>query len=433
MRGDLRGLPPAVESAAVELARSGGRWEVLARHGRSIGLRWWAGGWEARTTEESGVACRVAARGRAGFAAATGQGARAGRLAAEAAMASSVPGPDPLPPATLLGSTACPPAPAPVDAAVLQDVAEAQLAALTCHRDIEVLELRVSSGTAVTRLVTADGHPAEGRLGGTVLELLLAATEGPVRLVQTAAREPGCLDVLTLAEHTAESVLLASRGGSVPHQLADVATAPAVAAPLVLALVDRLQRAHGNVHDRLRAVKVAPDWRLSDERVGPDGLLPQAFDGEGLPGRSHPLLADGHIGEPLLSWAEATARGGRAGGAVRPTFRQAPRGGPANLVVHPCRPISGRALLDCLETGFWLDLPAGGVRVDPTGERFALRVAAVAIVSGRPVASHPLVELRGTFRRLLSGLAGSGLDSQSFSLGCAVTTPSLLFRRLEIC
>lgn len=433
MRGDPGALPPAVESAAVELARSGGRWEVLARHGRTLGLRWWAGGWEARVTEESGVACRVAARGGAGFAAATGQGARAGRLAAEAALASVVTGPDPLPPAYLLGCSPCPPPPAPIDPAGLRAVAEAQRAALSRVRDVEVLELRVTSGTAVTWLVTADGHPAEGRLGGAVLELLLAATEGPARLVQTAAREPGSLDVTSLAERASESVLLACRGGSAPHQLADVALAPAVAAPLVVALVERLQRAHGNAHDRLRGVKVAPDWYLHDERAGPDGLLSHAFDGEGLAGRSHVLLADGHLGEPLLSWAEATACGGRAGGAVRPSFRQGPRGGPFNLVVHPCRPVSARALLDRLDTGFWLDLPAGGVRVDPTGERFALRVAGIAVASGRPVASFPLVELRGTFRRLLTGLAGTGLDTQSFSLGCAVTTPSLLFRRLEIC
>ena len=111
MRGDLGALPPAMESAAVALAGSGGRWEVLAREGRTLGLRWWAGGWEARVTEESGVACRVAARGGAGFAAAAGQGARAGRLAAETAMACLVTGPDPLPPARLLGCSPCPPAP----------------------------------------------------------------------------------------------------------------------------------------------------------------------------------------------------------------------------------------------------------------------------------------------------------------------------------
>ena len=258
----------------------------------------------------------------------------------------------------------------------LRAVAEAQLAALSLFRNVEVLELRLTSGTAVTRLVSADGHPAEGRLGGTVLELLLAAGEGPARLVQAAAGEPGHLDLTSLAERATESVLLASRGGSAPHQLADVAVSPAVAAPLVLALVERLQRAHGSIHDRLRAVKVAPDWRLGDERAGPDGLLPQPFDGEGLPGRSHILLADGHIGEPLLSWAEAMACGGKAGGAVRPGFRQAPRGGPSNLVVHPCRPVSARALLDRLDTGFWLDLPPEGCGSSPPGS---------ASPCGRPV------------------------------------------------
>ncbi|HPS77706.1 MAG TPA: metallopeptidase TldD-related protein [Thermoanaerobaculaceae bacterium] len=432
MKSDWAALPPAMESAAVVLAASGGRWEVMGRRGRTLGQRWWAGGWESRVAEESGVACRVASHGGAGFAAAAGQGARAGRLAADIAMASLVSGPDPLPPGSRLGHAVCPPAPVPIQPTTLRAAAEAQLAALGRYREVEVLELRLSSSTAITQLVTTDGHPVEGHLGGTVLELLLAAAEGPARLIQVAARELGQIDVTTVAERAAERVALASRGGRAEHQLADVTVAPSVAAPLVLALADRLQRAHRDPHDRLRTVRVAPDWRLTDERAGPEGLLPQAFDGEGLPSRSHALLADGHLGDPLLSWAEAMASGGTAGGAVRPSFRQAPRGGPANLVVHPSRPLSARALLDRLETGFWLDLPAGGVRIDPAGERFALRAAAVAMVSGRPVASHPQIELRGTFRRLLAGLAGTGLDSQSFSLACAVTTPSLLFRRLEV-
>jgi hypothetical protein len=42
------------------------------------------------------------------------------------------------------------------------------------------------------------------------------------------------------------------------------------------------------------------------------------------------------------------------------------------------------------------------------------------------------VTLRGSLRRLLGALAAAGGDSESFSLACAVTTPSLLFRRLEI-
>ena len=70
--------------------------------------------------------------------------------------------------------------------------------------------------------------------------------------------------------------------------------------------------------------------------------------------------------------------------------------------------------------------------MDATEGRFGVHAAAVALREGRPVAAHPLVELRGSFRRLLAGLLAAGADSESFSLSCAVTTPSLLFHRLEI-
>jgi predicted Zn-dependent protease len=89
-------------------------------------------------------------------------------------------------------------------------------------------------------------------------------------------------------------------------------------------------------------------------------------------------------------------------------------------------------LLALLENGFYLALPAGTVRVDHASGRFALRAAAVAVHHGKPEAAHPLVDLRGSFRRLLGALAATGGDAESFSLASAVTTPSLLFRRLEI-
>jgi hypothetical protein len=85
-----------------------------------------------------------------------------------------------------------------------------------------------------------------------------------------------------------------------------------------------------------------------------------------------------------------------------------------------------------MANGFYLAVPAGAVRVDATEGRFGVQAAAVALQDGKPAATHPLVELRGSFRRLLAGLLAVGADSESFSLGCAVTTPSLLFRRLEI-
>ena len=64
--------------------------------------------------------------------------------------------------------------------------------------------------------------------------------------------------------------------------------------------------------------------------------------------------------------------------------------------------------------------------------RFALRAAALRIVDGKPTTSFPLVDLRGSFRRVLGALEAVGDEPGSFSLACAVTTPALLLRRLEL-
>lgn len=425
-------LPPAAESAAVVLAAAGGRWEVLARQSRTLTVRWWAGGGEERINEESGVACRVTGQRGAGFAAASGRGARAGRHAAETALHAVLPGPDPLPPVGVLGWSPVPPLPPAATPQRLHEVAASQRQALERHTGIELVELRMSSGEARSHLLTGEGHAAEAHVAGAAVELVLAADAGPARLVRWAGPSIEDLDVAALAERSSEAVLVCSRGAAVGRRLADVVLAPAAAAPLVLALVERLQHAGGDPADPLRSGRVALPWRLVDERAGPDGLLPQPFDGEGLPSRSHPLLAEGRIGPPLLTWGEAASSHRAAGGAVRPSYRLAPCGGPANLVVHPTRPLAARALLEHLDDGFWIDLPAGPVQVDASGERFTLRAAAVAVTAGRPVSSHPVVELRGSFRRLMGGLAATGLDSQSLSLAAAVTTPSLLVRKLEM-
>lgn len=425
-------LPPAAEGAATALTAAGGRWEVLARQGRTLAVRWWTGGWEECANEESGVACRVAVARTAGFAAASGRGARAGRRAAEAALLALLPGPDPLPPVAALGSSPVPCLPPPATAEHLREAIAGVRRALARHPGVEPVEVRVRWGEARNVLLTSDAHAAEAGIAGAVLEAVLAARTGPARLVRWAGHHLGELDVAAFAERSAEAVLLCSRGTAVARRLADVVLSPAAAAALVLELVKRLQEAGRDPAHPLRAARVTPLWRLVDERAGPEGLLPQPFDGEGVAARSHPLLADGRLGPPLRCWAEAMPAGGRPGGALRPSYRQAPRGGPANLVVHSPRPLASRALLELLDDGFWVDLPSGPVQVDAGSERFSLRAAAVAVAAGRPVASHPVVEVRGSFRRLMGGLGATGLDSQSFSLDAAVTTPSLLFRKLEV-
>ncbi len=423
-------LLAALHSAGEALSGLGVRFEAFARLGESVHLhRERDGSLERRSSREFGVACRVAGGGRAGFAAASGSGARAGRDAARAALAAMRPAPDPLPPRSLLGSsgTALPfQAPdAGQLAALVEDVASRFAAG---DHGLALVQLRGLAGSSAAALATGDGFHALASAGGVVLELLVAPREGPWRHFHFAAPALADLDPAAVAERAREAALLATRGRPPGRRLADVILAPAVAAPLVAALAQRLTAAAEPFGD----ARVSRAWRLVDDRPGPAGLLPLPWDGEGLPARRIELVAGGRVRERLATWADAERTGGSPGGAVRPSYRHPPHAGPANLVVLPEPALHQAELLARLEDGFYLAIPAGTVQLDPASGRFELRAAAVAVRRGRPAVAHPLVSVRGSLRRILGGLTAVGGDSESFSLACAVTTPSLLFRRLEI-
>ncbi len=425
-------LLPAVHSASEELAHHRVRHEVFARLGLSAEvLRRRDGALDRRSRREVGVACRVSGRGAAGFGAAAGGAARAGRQAARAALEARVPATDPLPPRDLLGSSGSalepPAADQPRLEALADDIATAFGAAT---RAAALAEVRVLVGGSTTALATGEGFLAHAKAGGAVVELLVAPAEGPWRHFQYAAPCLADLQPASLVERSVEASLLATAGGPPERQLADVLLAPAAAAPLVMALAQHLART-GTANGQ-EGGAVSPAWCLVDERPGPTGLLPLPFDGEGIPARRLVLVSGGRLGEGFVTWERARLSGERPGGAVRPSYRHPPEPGPANLVVLPEAALVQSELLRRLGGGFYLAVPAGGVEVDRHRARFTLRAAAVGVRHGRPVSTHPVVELRGSFQRLLRGLVATGGDTESFSLGCAVTTPSLLFRKLEI-
>ena len=420
-------LGPALHSAVEALHGRRLRFEVFARTGETDLVRRTAGGeWERRRSREVGVAVRVAGDGKAGFAAAAGSGARAGHEAASAALAAMVPARDPLPPRELLGVTAVAPPPPLLAADEREALARALAAAVTADGRVDLVELRLLDGRAQSALRTGEGFVADAAAGAASIELLLAPPAGPWRLLRTALADLRHLEVEPFAERAVEAALLCAEGEAPRHQLADVVLAPAVAAPLVAALARHLSA--GSEHRQ----RVSALWHLLDERAGPEGILPQPCDGEGFPARSIVLLAGGLLRERFASWDDLADRGGRAGGAVRRSYREPPAAGPANLVVRAARPVPQPELLGALAPGFWVDHPAGEVHLHPSSDRFALRAVAVSLAGGRAVAAHPSVELRGSFRRLLSGLAGVGADPATVALDCAVTTPSLLVHRLEI-
>jgi PmbA protein len=426
-------LAPALHSASEELARQTVRFEVFARLGESLHVtRSQDGSLERRETRELGVACRVAAGGRTGFAAAAGSAARAGRQAALAALDTMLPAPDPLPPVAVLGTSGSDLPHAPADAEARELFARELAAACAAEASrVTVVQTRLLSGRSTSALATGEGFVARATAGGAVVELLLAPPTGPWRHCHFAAPSLADLQPETLARRAIEASLLATRGDPPPRQLADVLLAPAVAAPLVVALAQHLAREPDDGDPFARA-RVSAAWHLVDERPGPAGLLPLPWDGEGLPARRLVLIAGGRVRERFATWERAQRHGEQPGGAVRSSYRHPPRPGPANLVVLSPTATRQPDLLAQLGNGFYLALPAGPVRIDQATGHFAIRTAAVAVRGGRAVTAHPLVDLRGSFRRLLRGLAATGGDAESFSLASAVTTPSLLFHRLEV-
>jgi predicted Zn-dependent protease len=426
-------LLPAIHSASEELGRRGVRFEVFARLGESVHLvRDQDGALERRESREVGVACRVSGDGRAGFAAAAGGGARAGRQAALAALDAMLPSPDPLPPQAVLGSSGSALAHVPADPVQQEAFAQAVASAFEHGGSGSTLvQLRLLGGTSSAALATGEGFLARAAAGGAAVELLVAPPTGPWRHFHFAAPALPDLDPEALARRAIEASLLATEGAPPTRQLADVLLAPAVAAPIVVALAQHLAHEATDDHVRARA-RVSKSWTLVDERPGPAGLLPLPWDGEGLPARRIVLASGGRLRERFATWERAQRTGEQPGGAVRPSYRHPPVPGPANLVVLSLTALRQTDLLALLENGFYLALPAGAVRVEQATGRFALRAAAVEVRNGKPAAAHPLVDLRGSFRRLLSGLAATGGDAESFSLASAVTTPSLLVRHLEI-
>lgn len=431
MTGPAAPLLPAVHSAVEELRHRSLRFEVFARAGESLHLRRHGdGSWERRRSREVGVSCRVAGDGKAGFAASSGSSARAGREAARAARGTMLPGPDPLPPRDLLGCLAVPRRPLPSTADELEALAHAFATALTAWGDrLRLVDLRVVEGVSSSLLATGEGFSCGTEAGGGVVEALLAPAHGPLRLVHWAARAVHDLDPGRLVPAVGDTALALARGHGVRRQLADVVLTPPAAARLVAALA---HAAAAGIAEPTGPGRRRGDggWHVVDERAGERALLPLPCDGEGFPGRRLEIIAGGAVAGGWATWAQSRAGGRAPGGAVRPSYQDEPQAGPANLVVLAEHPQPREALLQRLGRGFLLDLPDGDVRVE--GGAFTLRAAAVAITGGKRDGAHPMVELRGSLRRLLAALDGVGDDDASFSFDCTVTTPSLLLRGLEV-
>lgn len=417
-------LQPAAEAALAELQRAKVRHEVFAKEGETYSLRWRGGHRERRHARQAGVACRLAGGGTRGFAAVAGTAAAAGRDAARAALASACLGPDPLPPRRLLGCAAVPPRPSAPTADEAERFA-ARLADELTSRALRIEELRVVTGWSQALLVTGEGFAGTATAGGALIEVRTGGEKLPGSVVHRAAPVLSEPLIARLAEAVAATAVLPARVAAPRRGLHDVVLAPEVAAHLLLALFDLL----GSHPHRRR--HVSPAWQLVDARAGPGGLLPLPFDGEGIPSRTVPLVVGGRLGRPARTWQEAEGVGERAGGAVRASYADPPASGPANLVMTAGTDTAA-ALAARLADGWHLRAMAGSVQLDRARDCLTVPALGVRVCRGDAVQVWPRVELRAGCSRLLAALEAVGDDPASVSLRAAVTTPSLLFRQVEL-
>jgi PmbA protein len=392
--------------------------------------------------DENGVAVRLFDGARAGFAAVSGLEPAAAHGAVEAAAAGAAPGPDPMPPARLLGATPVAPGPAMAPAGWAQHVAgELGIALATMSEGVLRLgRVIAQEGRYRWLLATAEGWSAEHeRMAASLLLEVMVGDRPGVWREWVHVADPQALDLAALAARIGDRVLLTRHRIATDGGLHDLILHPEMTAQLLAAIAplfvatpdarDPLPRLLGS--DGLLA---AYALTVVDDRADPTAPVVSPCDGEGLPSRRTLLLDEGAPRHRVASFADArrldeTPRGG----AVRRSYRDRPATGLANLrvVTDDGRPPG--ELLGASDRALYLLRPLAPVSCDLVSGAYSLIASGVWIEGRRVLGWHPVVELTGKIGSLLRRIEAVGTDLAWFQTSqCFVGAPSLLVRRQSV-
>ncbi|HSL17567.1 MAG TPA: metallopeptidase TldD-related protein [Methylomirabilota bacterium] len=425
------------------LGDNDGRWEVFLKSSltRQVEV---AGGRLRRTVEtaESGVGVRLFAAGRAGFAASSGLDGPTLRSVVEAARATAAPGPDPMPPARLLGTSPIPPGPALPPPGWAQHVAgelTAALGALSGGR-LELGRAVVQEGGYAWQLTTGDGWSAghDRRVASMLVEVRVGDRPGTWR-EWVHIPDPEGFDAEALAGRIGNRALLTRHRVVTDSGLHDLLLHPEVAAQLLAAL-SPLFLATAPDRDPLPGLLdrsgLLAAWALSlvDERSDPSAPVVGPCDGEGLAARRTLLLEEGAPRHRVASFADAVRFDDLPrGGAVRLSYRDRPATGIANLRVLTADGLAAGELLAASDRSLYLLRPLAPVVCNLAEDRYSLAASGVWIHRRQVRGWHPVVELRGGLGALLRRIDAVGTDSCWFETARGfVGTPSLLVRRQPV-
>lgn len=404
----------ALQTAKAYFGAKADVFEVFVR----LGKTWRLAQGKSREKEEAyevGVACRCQRHRQGGFGAASGPPKASAETAAKLALASLSDGHPPLPDATLLGA-----APTPEPQWLSPEVLQEHLTILAGQATDSCAVSLVHSQTLFSR--------SEGFTASWQNQLLLVEWEQellpgiactfhrvlppPWRFSQPSWQE-------LLPQGSAGPPLPAGR------YLARVLLSPDVVAPLLVSLARSSSQPLGIV---------ASAWQLSDLRTGERAFLPMACDGEGLPSENRLLLPGARLSHPLRgnngSSSKPLPHVPVPPAPTRVPWDQPPQSSP----VHLWQPLSDSdplpMIIAQLEDAFLVLAPVSELALERNGQ-FRL-LAVLARVRYGKIYRYGVGVLRGSLKRLASGLLGAFGPPEHVALGCVVSTPWLLMSNFEV-
>jgi PmbA protein len=428
-----------------DLLQSGNssRWEVYAKSSLTRETEIVEG--QLRRTaqiEESGIGVRLWDGRRTGFAAASGLGRSAARTAVEAARAGAVPGPDPMPPRRLLGTTSVPDGPKMPPRGWAQHVAgELGLALATLSGGgLRLGRAIAQEGRYAWCLGTADAWSAEHQrtVASILVEVLVGDRPGTWR-EWIHISDPATFDAQAVAARIGNRALLTRHRVVTDQGLHDLLLHPEVSAQL-LAAISPLFLASPDDRDPLPGL-LSSDGLLSayaltlvDDRSDPTAPVVGPCDGEGLPARRTLLLEEGAPRHRVASFADARRFNEvPRGGAIRFSYRDRPTTGLANLRVVTDDGMAAGKLLTASDRTLYLLRPLAPVSCDLGNDTYSLIASGVWLDHQKIRGWHPVVELSGGIGTLLRRIDAVGTDLCWFQTpGGFVGAPSMLIRRQPV-
>ncbi|MGQ9496225.1 MAG: hypothetical protein ACUVRY_08265 [Thermoanaerobaculaceae bacterium] len=416
MMGAEASLRLALQAARAYLGAKADVFEIFVRLGKTWRLA------QSKSREklkeeayEFGVACRCQRYRQGGFAAASGSPKAAAETAAKLSLASLSDGHPPLPDATLLGA-----APTPEPQWLSPEVLQLQLAILTSQAVDSCAVSLVHSQTLFSR--------SEGFTASWQNQLLLVEWEQEL-LPGIACSFHRVLAPPWRFQQPSWQGLLpqGSPGPLLPagRHLARVLLSPDVAAPLLVSLARRSSQPFG---------VVAPAWQLSDLRTGERAFLPMACDGEGLPSENRLLLPGARLSHPLRgnegSGSKPLPHGLVPPAPTRVPWDRPPQPSPVHLWQQTSTSEPLQTLLPQLEDVFLVLAPVSELALEKNGQ-FRLLTVLARVRHGK-LYRYGVGVLRGSLKRLVSGLLGAFGPPEHVALGCVVSTPWLLISNFEV-